>query len=274
MNHLIAKIKLRGNAPKYKKMISGETLFEIPCDLEGHVQYSADHKLDEDSWFGIDEFSTKGYCLDFLKNTFNSAEYDILNKADVDKLDFLCSYQNNNEYYFQKITKSKLIKKKVIHLGDAFKYKENDKMITINTIPDAIYLKDKDILYFKQLPCISSIFKGIDVLYREATQAETINFLQSEFIKLDEDFSEEKVGKANRHRIAMALDTLNTLEAEQRKTVTDYIKYYCQGLECDDDKFKIKSDDELKQLLYGIEQRYYTTPIGNEKRCANSITKI
>ena len=141
-------------------------MFEIPCDLGGHIQYSADHNLDEDSWFGIEGFSKKDYCLDFLKNTFNSAEYDILDNLDVDKLDFLCSYQNNNEYCFRKITNSKLIKKKIIHLGDAFKYEEKGKIITINTIPDAIYLKDKDILYFKRLQCISSIFKGIDVLYR------------------------------------------------------------------------------------------------------------
>lgn len=274
MNHLIAKIKLRGNAPKYKKMISGEKLFEMPGDLEGHIKYSVDHNLDEDSWFGIEEFSKKDYCLDFLKNTFNSAEYDTLDKAEIDKLDFMCSYQNNNEYYFQKITKSQLIKKKTIHLGDAFKYKEDEKIITVNTIADAIYLKEKDTLYFKRLPCISSIFKGIDELYREATQVETSDFLQSEFIKLEDNFSEENVGKANRHRIAMALDTLSTLEVDQKGTVIDYIKNYCPDLECDNNAFKIKSDDELKKLLYGIDQRYYTTPIGNEKRCANSIVKI
>ena len=36
----------------------------------------------------------------------------------------------------------------------------------------------------------------------------------------------------------------------------------------------IGSEENLKQLMYGIEQRYYTTPIGNEKRLANSITTI
>ena len=30
----------------------------------------------------------------------------------------------------------------------------------------------------------------------------------------------------------------------------------------------------FKNLLYGIEQRFYTTPIGNEKRIANSIIRI
>ena len=72
----------------------------------------------------------------------------------------------------------------------------------------------------------------------------------------------------------MALDTLNKLEEEQKGTVIEYINNYCSDLKYDNDTFKIKSDDDLKKLLYGIEQRYYTTPIGNEKRCANSIIKI
>jgi len=162
MNHLIAKIRLRGNAPKYKKLISAETLFELPTDLTPHVQYSPDHNLDEDSWFGIELFLAQGFCLDFLRAPFNSAEYDVLNTIDVDKLDFLCSYQNENVYYFQNISKAQLISKKLLHLGDPFQYEENSKTIVINSIADAIYIKDQDILYFKRLPTISGIFKGID----------------------------------------------------------------------------------------------------------------
>lgn len=274
MNHLIAKIKLRGNGPKYKKMISGDTIFVVPNEVGAHIKYSPDHKLDEDSWFGIEEFSKKDFCLDFLKETFDSVKYETLNNIDVDKLDFICSYQNNNEYYFQNITKSQLVTKKVLHLTDVFRYEENNKTIVINTIPDAKYLKDKDILYFKRLTSISNIFNGIDELYREATKEEIINFLESDFVKLEGDFSEAKVGKANRQRIAMALDTLTSLEEEEKGKVMEYIQGYCPDLEYKNDEFKIKSNEELKKLLYGIEQRYYTTPISNEKVCANSIIKL
>ena len=38
--------------------------------------------------------------------------------------------------------------------------------------------------------------------------------------------------------------------------------------------FHVESEDDLKKLLYGIEQRYYTTKVGNEKRLANSITTV
>lgn len=34
------------------------------------------------------------------------------------------------------------------------------------------------------------------------------------------------------------------------------------------------NDEELKFLLYGIEQRFYTTILGDEKRLANSIQTL
>ena len=38
--------------------------------------------------------------------------------------------------------------------------------------------------------------------------------------------------------------------------------------------FTIGNEENMKYLLWGIEQRYYTTPVTNEKRVANSITKL
>ena len=41
-----------------------------------------------------------------------------------------------------------------------------------------------------------------------------------------------------------------------------------------DFKFEISSEQNLKMLLYGIEQRFYTTLIGDEKRLANSVISL
>lgn len=38
--------------------------------------------------------------------------------------------------------------------------------------------------------------------------------------------------------------------------------------------FEVGSEDELKMLLYGIEQRFYTTVVGGEKRIANSVIPL
>ena len=38
--------------------------------------------------------------------------------------------------------------------------------------------------------------------------------------------------------------------------------------------FEISDDDSLKLLIYGIEQRFYTTQFGQEKRLANSVQAL
>ena len=65
---------------------------------------------------------------------------------------------------------------------------------------------------------------------------------------------------------------------DDKTKMLDYIDGYCgeQRLTFDreNQKFEISNDDELKILLYGIEQRFYTTPFSHEKRLANSVLAI
>lgn len=274
MNHVIAKIKIRGNKLKYRKILSDKTLYTLPQDLCPHIPYSPKHNLDEDSWFGINNFSQQPFCLDVLKEDFVSTAYDMLKSDEINKLNFLCAVQDGNYYYFQKISKAQLLSRKKIYLGNQFKYSEDSKEIVINNVADAIYIKNIDILYFKKLSSITGIFKGIDNLYREATEEETNTFLESEFIELNEEFNVAQVKNANRKRIAMAIDIVNGFEDHQKEIVFDTIKDYCPNLVTENDAFKIASESDLKLLLYGIDQRFYTTPDGKEKRIANSIINL
>jgi len=146
--------------------------------------------------------------------------------------------------------------------------------LVVNSLPDAIYLKASDTLVFKSLATISSIFKGIDVLYKEATDEEVENFLEEDFIELTDEFTIDKVSKPNRKRVALAMDTLAALPVDDRDKMYSYIHSYCdQKLTFGqaNSKFSITTDNELKYLLYGIEQRFYTTMLGQEKRLANSV---
>ena len=65
---------------------------------------------------------------------------------------------------------------------------ENDPIIVIKSYPDAIYDKSSDSLYFKKLQSITSIFIGITDLYKEATQEDTEEFLNKDFISLKSRF--------------------------------------------------------------------------------------
>ncbi|CAH1601327.1 hypothetical protein THF1C08_70008 [Vibrio jasicida] len=162
----------------------------------------------------------------------------------------------------------------MIAFGEAAELESTEKRLVVNQVADAVYYKAQDKLVFKNLATISSIFKGIDELYKEATKEEVEKFLEEDFIELADGYDTSKVSKPNRKRIALAMDTLAALPVEERDQMYSYIHSYCEErlkFDKENNTFEINSDDELKYLLYGIEQRFYTTPLGHEKRLANSV---
>ncbi len=272
MDCVVARVKNRGKQ-KYRKLLSEKSIYNIK--IEEYVAYDPSTLLEEGQWYRIEEFSEKEYCIDLLVEPWNSTGYEQLNSIDIPKIDYICSYQGQNDYCFQKIYKNNLIKNKwFLHIGDDVKLEENKNTIIINDWPDAVYRKDQDCLYFRKLNVLSSVFPGIEMLYREATKEEVEDFLSESFIDLDPEYTVNNVGVANRKRIAMAIDALEKMSKKQRKSVFRYTEEYYPELKYDGKKFQISTDDDLKKLLYGIDQRYYTTPVTGEKRIANSITKI
>lgn len=273
MDHVLAKIKGHGKR-KIFKLISGKTLFnKLFVTDEACVDYAPDHNLDEDSWFKIDNFSEQPYCLDILKKEFDSKDYFDLSKDKFSSINLLLAIQAG-DFYFQKITPSLFVTRKMIAFGEAAELENTEKRLVVNQFADAVYFKEKDRLVFRSLATISSIFRGIDELYKEATNVEVKSFLDEDFIELSNGYNFNKVSKPNRQRVALAMNTLAAMPIEKRDEMHTYIKGYCeQRLTFDEknNKFEIKSDDDLKYLLYGIDQRFYTTPLGNEKRLANSV---
>lgn len=267
---------------RYWKLLSDEKLYKnISYDDSSYVEYSHDHNLDEECWFKIENFSSQDFCPKILKIEFDSKEYDSITRDNFNSIKYILSVQDENIYCFQKTLKSSYLRKKFISIGDNIALEENKTVFTINNIPDAVYFKDKDVLIFRNIATISSVFSGIDQLYREATNDDVDNFLSNNFINKDKNFSAENVSKPNRKRIAMVMDTLSKLNNNSKNKILDYINEYCADnpkfnikFNKKTQKFNISTDNELKILLYGIEQRFYTTPIGNEKRLANSIIKL
>ena len=274
----MVKIKTREKEKLFILLSNNQEVFgfdptKTTIDL---VAYSPDHNLDEESWFKIENFSQQDYCLDFLKKEFVSAEYNNLKKNQFDKIDFFISKKNEN-FYFQKVSPSMHLRKKLLCFDCSAYLRESGEDIAINPLPDAIYLTKNDTLIFKNLATISSIFKGIDTLYKEATKEDMEVFLKEGFVTLSDDFNIDKISKANRKLIMLVKDTIKIMSNEDKDEMLLYIHSYCeQKLKLDEEsnKFEITTNEALKYLLYGIEQRFYTTPLGEEKRMANSIISL
>ena len=126
---------------------------------------------------------------------------------------------------------------------------------------------------FQKLETISSIFKGIEILFREATEEETKLFLQSDFISLGTEMNVSKVGKTSRKSVALAMTVLNSFNAEEKKRVMEYTKNYT-SLQQDEKGFIIETEEDLKKLMWGIFERYYETPVSKKTRVANSIIDL
>lgn len=276
MDHVLAKVKGLRKKP-YFKLISDHTLFEtIVADPAHGINYSADHNLDEDAWFKIEAFSQQPYCIDVLKGDFDSKDYDDLNRDQFVKIAYLFALQGE-DFYFQKLTPSFFIKRKMLTFGETVEVEKSTNRLVVNARPDAVYFKGADTLVFRNLATISSIFTGIDELYKEATNEEVKAFLQESILVLKDEYGIENVSKPNRKRIALAMATLATMSDENRESMPSYIEQYCKqrlNFDTENKSFEISTDEELKLLLYGIEQRYYTTPFGHEKRLANSIVAL
>ena len=280
MEYLISKTK--GVNGSYYRVLSDVTVFDNIEEFDNARSYDDEYKLQEGEWFVVENFSTKEYCISLLRENFVPTSYSYMRREDYKKIDFVVSIQNDKYFLLQKITPSYLYSKRsMISWGnlqnpsDQARLLKEDNILVIKDTPDCIFVKDTDRLYFKNLNTITSIFNGINELYREATDDEVETFLSMDIINLESDFSKDQVKTANRRRIKEATERYNNFSTEQKNRIPNYISQYCPNLyDATTNRFRISNEKELTELLNTLNQRYYTTEIDGEKRLANSVTKL
>lgn len=273
MNTVCVKLRMKGNGNKYRKMLStDETIYaDVAALVETSYGYTAGATLENGEWFKVENASHQPYAIDLIQQNYETLDFDSLSRTDFDQIDYIFVI-NGHEIFFQNVSKARLASKKRLgSFGESFRYESDSKEIIIDEIPDAVYCCETDVLYFRRLEPVVGIFKGIADLYREATDVETEQFLQNDFITLNNEYGVSGVKTANRKRIALAAKTLSELGQEDRANIFDYIGEYCPELRTEDDTFSVGSEEDLKMVLFGIEQRFYTTPVGGKKRIANSV---
>lgn len=262
MNKLLGKINKKGRGVLYKKFISNLIVYEIPDFTQG-IKYTPTYKLENNEWFYLENFSRTPYCLELLTKEISSVEYDTVEGNDLLNVSYLCSIQDDKYYCLQGIKKSqKIYKKKWISFKGEIK---NENLILINDLPDAIYIKDNDRLYFKALSKINNIFNGINELYREATEDEVNDFLRSDYIKVDEVFDKSKIGILDRKNLALAMDEYNKYNAEEKEAVLEEIKENFPEKIDNFGKFEINNMEDFKIILSGLLENTYITRTGKRK---------
>ena len=261
----------------YKKLFEDdETLYPEIKDLkaieDNSFVFDNRTNLGDYEWFRLENFSTKNFATKEIKEKTAGADYDLAAQTDAAGIEYIFELADEN-IFFQKVTRNAFIKKRsFITLGERFEKKENISLFQINAYPDAIYDRTKDILYFRRLFSITKIFNGINEIYRAATDSEVQSFLAEKAFSLADGFSAEKVKIPNRKKIALVQDTFSKMSKQEKKEMFEYIKDYYPNLNLTNGKAQISNEEDLKNILYGLEERFYTTLITKEKRIANSIT--
>lgn len=275
---ILGKIKCKRNELGYRKLISvDDNVYEnITSLVQESILYNLNTLLEsKNQWYRLTEFSHNEFLNSNLNSIIeSSASYSMLKHEEWGLLVYLLVI-NDNFIYIQGIGKNILVKKKkLFKISDGFQYDAQREEIIIKDIPDAIYDIGADTLYFQKLLSLTKIFPGIDSLYKEATDQEIKTFLKQSFIVLKNGFGYSEVKTLNRKRIALLQGMMVDLSIEEKMRIISYIGEYCSSLKRVEDAFEIGTEKDLKLLLYGLQERFYTTPIGDEKRIANSIIPI
>ncbi|MEC6830479.1 hypothetical protein VXS06_01715 [Photobacterium toruni] len=271
MTYLLAYTGSRSGGLQ-KVLSSDESVFDIP-NLDNTYAYSPATSLDNDEWFIIENFSDSGYPNDFVSRAtpLNTTALNQLPVGDYAKIKYLCSEQGDYKL-FQKFVPSQLISKRWFDIEEP-QLRTDKKIICFSGFPDAVYHMAEDKLYFRDIAKAKAIFKGMEVLYREATATEVGEFLAKEFIELDENYTVDSVKVPNRKRIALIMDQIRDYSEDDKNGLFADIHTYCPDL-IHENNLRITSEDDLKLVLFGIDERFYTTSRSGKKRIANSVVNI
>ena len=281
MNEIYAKLK-RKRKDSLRLLLSDHALFEgVEKLIRSSYEYNPDTLLDDGEWYRIDSFKQREFYPNFLFENLNSPDIEKFGNTELNCVAHLLSAQGNF-WCFQRVLPSTLLRKRVLTIGDSVKLEQPDNRILIGAIPDAIYRVAEDQLFFKDIARVNPIFPGLEELYREATDEQVEAFLKIDFVSEQTNAAEliDNVSKTNRKRILLALDSWNEMEQSQKSQLVQYLKSYQtenrnSDLKFDDnDKVIVSSDEDIKFVAFGIEERYYTTDIRSEKRLANSVVKL
>lgn len=274
MGTLIAKIKSEAQWVKICDQIDINVLNQL--DLSDSMVYDPNNTVAH-QWFRIENLSNTEYFNELFGNPIEAGELTTINVNQLDDIKYF-SYYAGNKFYIQRMLTGCYIKKASFwSIGDRIQFANDNKMVTINPIPDGVYDLNTDTLYFQELNRLYNIFSSIKQEYVQGTSGSIHDFLTNEMINLGTDFTIDKVSLSNRKRINVVARVYNEYTQEQKNNLRDYIHSFSNGdLEYNEQncKFTINNDTELRLLLFGMQMRLYKQPLSDETQVATSTTSI
>jgi hypothetical protein len=272
----LAKIKRRTKNHGFYKIGSELNFFNFNPSDYSLVSYDPNTLIEEGELYKIESFSSQDFFPPWLNSGIDSKDFNQIEASHYSSISYIIEVLQNKDFCFQLAGGSTYLrKKKFIELGDELRVEREKTLIIIKDIPDAYYEFASDTLVFSNLVVLDKIFDGASELYKAATDQQVQSFINNPCITLANGFESKKVSVLNRKKIALCLDSFSALLPADQANVLAETKVDAPDIVCKDTgNFIIGDDKALKLFLYGLQERYYTTKVGKEKRIANSVLKI
>ncbi len=229
-------------------------------------QYSSRSSLAKDEWYYLSSIKEKGYYDDILTDK-DSVMYPRLDRQKLSDCKFILDYHEDC-LCVQNVNRYRIMKKRTI--GSSGKIETSETKLVINDEPEYIYDSVSDRLYFKSLSAVKSLLPGIIEEFREATEDEVSSFVKTMGIDLIDGYKEDDIKIRNRKLIAIVSDKISNLSDGMKAELLDYVQSYCPQYVVGS-KLTVRSDKEFNELLYALDERFYTTPVTKQKRKALTV---
>ncbi len=263
MNFLLVKLK-----KEYRRSSLRDTIFDEP-DLRNSRKYDPRNAVPDCDWYYLDNIKDKEYYNEILIEE-DSLKYPMLVSKNFSEITIIMDYHDNGFLCIQNITPSIIFRKRLLQSDQTIMLPNNN--LVINDVPDVIYDKSRDRLYFKKLSSIK-ILPGISIEYREATDTEVIKFIEKTNINLENGYDVSKIKIKNRKLLNLVLEKIESLPDNLVTDLINYVAKTCPKYSLNNN-FVISNEKEMNELLMVFDERQYITPVTKEKRIANSVEKI
>lgn len=133
MGTLIAKIKNEPQWVKIRDQVEIDVLNQL--DLSDSMVYDPHNNMAH-QWFRIANLSETEYFNDLFRTPIEAGELMTINVEQLDDIKFF-AYYADNKFFIQRMLTGCYIKKASFwSLGDSIQFANDNKMVTINPIPD------------------------------------------------------------------------------------------------------------------------------------------
>jgi len=211
-----------------------------------------------------------------IKLNLDSINENIIKKEEYKNiaLIYLINSETNKIYLKKVFSMQHISFKKILSFNDNPTYKKESDKINLSIEIHACYIISEKKLYFRNFNTLKTIFKDIVKFYREATKEEIKVFFTDDKFKFKDSILDTTTDKFKKRLGCLIDGDMDLSDITLMKKYEKYDKLYKNKLKTIDGKYVLETKAQLENFVELLEEKFYKTPITNEKREVDNFRKL